>query len=285
MNCLTQLKINYKSDKMNINEKELEILDFWNKNKIFEASLEKTKEGKPYIFYDGPPFATGTPHYGHLLGSIAKDLFARYWTMKGHFVKRVWGWDCHGLPIENIAEKSLGINSKDEIDKMGVKKFNDYCRSKVLGYADEWEKVINRIGRWVDMKNSYKTMDNSYIESVWWAFKSLWEKTIYTKVKNLMYCPRCSTPLSKSEIAMDNSYKTIKDNTAVVRFVLKEKMDGKQVSAIAWTTTLDIASNLAIAVNPKLEYVYVKDNSDDKVYLLGSELVNNFGKIKVTMKY
>ena len=194
-----------------IDQIEKEILNFWNKNKIFEKSLKKTKGKEPYVFYDGPPFATGTPHQGHILGSVAKDLFARFWTMNNKHVLRIWGWDCHGLPIENIAEKELGINSKDEIEKIGVKKFNDYCRKKVLEYDKYWKTFIPRIGRWVDMENSYKTMDNDYIESVWWAFSELWKKDlIYQGEKILMYCPRCSTPLAKAEIAMDNSYKKIK---------------------------------------------------------------------------
>ncbi len=255
---------------------EEEILEFWKKDKTFEKSLEKTKGKKPYIFYDGPPFATGLPHYGHILGSVTKDLFGRFWTMKGQYVRRVWGWDCHGLPIENIAEKDLKINSKDEIEKMGVKKFNDYCRSKVLGYTDEWKKIVERIGRWVNMENCYKTMDNEYIESVWWAFKKLYEKGyVYEGEKILMYCPRCSTPLAKAEIAMDNSYKTIKENTIVVKFKLKDE----DAYVLAWTTTpWTLPSNLALAVNPKLKYVYIKDKSDDTTYILGKEVVSKFFK-------
>ncbi len=265
---------------MEIKDHEEEVLKFWNENNIFEKSMEQTKNLKSYIFYDGPPFATGTPHYGHLLGSFVKDVFGRFWTMNGRFVNRTWGWDCHGLPIENIAEKGLGINSKDEIEKMGVKKFNNYCRSKVLSYTDEWAKVINRVGRWVDMENGYKTMDNSYIESVWWAFKELWKKDyIYEGEKILMYCPRCSTPLSKSEIAMDNSYKKVKDSTVVVKFKLEEQFNGENVFAIAWTTTpWTLPSNLALAVNPKYEYVYVKDKSDGTIYLLAKDLVEGFWK-------
>ena len=133
-----------------IKDIEQEITEFWNKDKTFEKSLEKTSDGKPYIFYDGPPFATGTPHYGHLLASALKDVFPRFFTMKGRYVKRNWGWDCHGLPVENIAEKDLGINSKDEIEKIGVKKFNDYCRSKVLTYDKDWRHYISKLGRWVD---------------------------------------------------------------------------------------------------------------------------------------
>ncbi len=263
---------------MEVNEIEKEILEFWDKNKTFEKSLKKNK--KHYIFYDGPPFATGLPHYGHILGSVAKDVYGRFWTMKGRYVRRVWGWDCHGLPIENIAEKGLGINSKDEIEKMGIKKFNDYCRSKVLEYANAWKEVVKRIGRWVDMENSYKTMDNEYIESVWWAFKQLWEKGyIYEGEKILMYCPRCSTPLAKAEIAMDNSYKNIKEDSIVVKFKLKEKKSNENVYALAWTTTpWTLPSNLALTVNPNLEYVYLKDKSDGNIYLLAKKLVNNFFK-------
>lgn len=265
-----------------INENEKEILEFWRKNKTFEKSLKKTEKFKPYIFYDGPPFATGMPHYGHILGSVTKDLYGRFWTMNNRYVRRVWGWDCHGLPIENIAEKGLGINSKDEIEKMGVKKFNDYCRSKVLGYADAWKSVIERIGRWVDTDNSYKTMDNEYIESVWWAFKTLYDKGyIYEGEKILMYCPRCSTPLAKAEVAMDNSYKNVKDETVVVKFKLKNE----DAYALAWTTTpWTLLSNLALAVNPELTYVYIKDNSDGNTYILSRDLLSKFYKDEKTYK-
>jgi isoleucyl-tRNA synthetase len=262
--------------KKTVSERELEILGFWDENKTFEKSLEKTKDCKPYIFYDGPPFATGMPHYGHLLGSITKDVYGRFFTMNGRYVRRVWGWDCHGLPIENIAEKGLGINSKDEILKMGVKKFNDYCRGKVLGYANDWKTVIKRIGRWVDMDSAYKTMDNSYIESVWWAFKEIYNKGyIYEGEKILMYCPRCSTPLSKAEIAMDNSYHNVKDESVVVKFKLKEE----DVYALAWTTTpWTLPSNLALTVHPELDYVYIRDNNDFNTYLLAKDLVGKFYK-------
>jgi len=262
---------------MTINDTEKEILEFWKKDKTFEKSLEKTKNKKDYIFYDGPPFATGNPHYGHLLCSIIKDAFPRFFTMKGNHVERVWGWDCHGLPIENIAEKELGINSKDEIEKMGVKKFNAFCRSKVLGFADQWEKDINRVGRWVDFKGGYMTMDNSYIESVWWAFKELYKKGyLYEGEKILMYCPRCSTPLAKSEIQQDNSYKIIKDLTVTVKFKL---LDGENTYAIAWTTTpWTLPSNLALTVGPKLEYAFVKDKSDENTYIMAKELIGNFYK-------
>lgn len=257
-------------------EKELEILEFWDKDKTFEKSLEKNKNNENFVFYDGPPFATGLPHYGHLLASMEKDVIPRYQTMKGKYVRRVWGWDCHGLPIENIAEKELGINSKDEIEKMGVEKFNAFCRSKVLGYASEWKKIINRIGRWIDMDNAYKTMDNEFIESVWWIFKEMWNnKLIYEGEKILMYCPRCSTPLAKSEIAMEDAYKKVKDETLTVKFKLKDE----DVYALAWTTTpWTLPANLALTVNPNLKYLYIKDKSDGTIYLLASDLVGKFFK-------
>lgn len=261
---------------VSVNDNEKEVIEFWKKNKTFEKSLKKTENGKPYIFYDGPPFATGLPHYGHLLASILKDVFPRFFTMKGRYVERVWGWDCHGLPVENIAEKELGIDSKEEIEKKGVKKFNNFCRSKVLTYADEWEKYIERIGRWVDFDKGYKTMDLEYIESVWWAFKQLYEKDyLYEGEKVLMYCPRCSTPLAKSEIAMDNSYKNVKDLSVVAKFKIKDESD---TYALAWTTTpWTLPSNLALAVNPEMEYVFVKDK-DGSTYILAKELVSKFYK-------
>lgn len=261
-----------------IKHHENEILKFWKSKKIFEKSLSKSRGKKPYVFYDGPPFATGTPHYGHILGSVTKDIFGRFWSMKGHYVRRVWGWDCHGLPIENIAEQGLKINSKDEIEKIGVKKFNDYCRNCVMDYAHSWEKVIDEIGRWVDMKKSYRTMDNDYIESVWWAFKQLWEKGfIYQGEKVLMYCPRCSTPLAKAEIAMDNSYKNIKEDSLVVKFKLKDE----EAYALAWTTTpWTLPSNLALAVNPNLDYIYVKDKKSGETYLIVKEVLSQFYKDK-----
>jgi len=261
---------------MDVNQEEKRIIEFWKKDKTFEKSLAKTKKGKPYVFYDGPPFATGLPHYGHILASTIKDAVPRFWTMKGRFVKRVWGWDCHGLPIENIAEKELGIKTKDEIEKMGIGKFNAFCRSKVLTYAGEWGKAVERIARWVDFENSYKTMDNNYIESVWWAFKQLYEKGfIYKGEKVLMYCTRCGTPIASSEIAMDQSYRTIKEDTITVKFKIKNE----DAYFLAWTTTpWTLPSNLALTVNPNLKYVYLKDLSDNTIYVLGKEAVSRYFK-------
>ena len=157
-------------------EIEEEILRFWRQNKIFEKSVSKKSPKGDYVFYDGPPFANGLPHYGHILTSIIKDVIPRYWTMKGYKVPRKWGWDCHGLPVENEVEKILQLKSKKDIEKFGIGKFNEEARKNVMLYADEWKKIIPRIGRWADMENDYKTMDVNYTESVWWVFKSLFEK-------------------------------------------------------------------------------------------------------------
>jgi len=259
-----------------IPEKELDLLAYWESDKTFEKSLEQTKNKPEYVFYDGPPFATGLPHHGHLLASVAKDLVPRFWTMKGRHVKRRWGWDCHGLPIETIVEKNLGLKSKGEIDTMGVEAFNAACRSSVMRYASEWGKTIRRIARWVEFENSYKTMDTSYIESVWWAFKQLYDKEyIYKGEKILMYCPRCMTPLAKSEISMDNSYKLVKDLSVAVKF----KLTDEDAFAIAWTTTpWTLPSNLALAVHPDMDYSYIKDLHDGSTYLLAKELIGKFYK-------
>ncbi|MCR4284794.1 MAG: isoleucine--tRNA ligase [archaeon] len=260
-----------------IDDHEQDILKYWEKDKTFQKSLEKTKKCKPYIFYDGPPFATGLPHYGHLLVSVIKDVFPRFFTMNKRNVQRVWGWDCHGLPVENVVEKELNFSSKKDIEKIGVKKFNDICRARVLTFTNEWESFIDRIGRWVDFKNGYKTMDVEYIESVWWAFKQLYEKGyLYEGEKILMYCPRCATPLAKSEIAMDNSYRNTKDLSVVV----KMKIIGEENTyALAWTTTpWTLPSNLALAVHPEIEYAYVRDLSDGNTYILAKELISKYYK-------
>lgn len=263
-----------KLDNKKLPEMELEVLTFWKQDNTFQKSLDIRLDADLFSFYDGPPFATGEPHYGHILGSVTKDIVGRYQTMKGKLVNRRWGWDCHGLPIENIAEKELGISGKDEIEKMGVKKFNDFCRSKVMGYVDIWGKTVERMGRWVDFENSYKTMDVDYIESVWWAFKTIYDKgLIYEGEKVLMYCPRCETPMAKAEIAMDNSYKTVKDDTITVKFKLLDE----DVYALAWTTTpWTLPSNLALTVNPNMDYVYLKDKSDGTTYLMGQTVVGKY---------
>ncbi len=230
-------------------------MKFWEEQKIFEKTLKKTKDKKPYVFYDGPPFATGTPHYGHIVASTMKDVVPRYWTMRGKYVERIWGWDCHGLPIENIAEKELGIKRKTEIEEMGVEKFNEFCRSKVLKYVSEWEKVIARLGRWADMKNAYKTMDLPFMESVWWVFKQLWDKgLIYEGYRSMHICTRCETTLSQQEVA--EGYKDIKDISATVKF---ELADEPGIYLLAWTTTpWTLIGNVALAVGKDIDYEKVE---------------------------
>ncbi|OGG39972.1 hypothetical protein A2116_01740 [Candidatus Jorgensenbacteria bacterium GWA1_49_17] len=244
-------------------EIEEKILKFWDENRVFEKSLEKTKKGKPFTFYDGPPFATGLPHYGHILASTIKDVIPRYQTMRGRFVRRRWGWDCHGLPIEEIVERYLGISGKKEIERIGIGKFNATCRSKVLGFADEWGKMVRRIARWVEFDNSYKTMDKDYMESVWWAFKQIYDKElVYEGRKVLMYCPRCETPVSNFEVAMDNSYKDVTEEAVTVKFKFKKGQKiGKDFVAddrtyiLAWTTTpWTLPGNVALAVGKDISY-------------------------------
>ena len=270
---------------MNLPKVEEEILDFWDEDKTFEKTLEQTKDGEPYYFYDGPPFATGTPHYGHIVQSVSKDVVPRYWTMQGRFVERKWGWDCHGLPIENIAEKELGIVHKKDIEALGVDKFNATCRSMVLSYVSEWEKVIRRLGRWADMKNSYKTMDLSYMESVWWVFKELYGKgLIYEGYRSMHICPRCETTLSQSEVT--EGYKTIKDLSAIAKFHLKsgqkfgnnyETKDSAYI--LAWTTTpWTLLGNVALAVGEKIKYSAIRIKDADGLYFVATDRVKDIFK-------
>ena len=254
--------------KSEIAKKEEEILKFWEDNKIFEKSLKKKAPKGEFVFYDGPPFATGLPHYGNLLSSIIKDVIPRYKTMRGYSVRRRFGWDCHGLPIENMIEKQLGLKNKKEIEKIGINNFNKACRASVLAYANEWKKFIDRIGRWVEFDNSYKTMDVLYMESVWQAIKQIYNKNLlYEGKKVLMYCPRCETPLSKAEVAMDHSYRNITEDSITVKFKLKPNQKignfntNDHISILAWTTTpWTLPANLALAVGEDIEYVKLENN-------------------------
>ncbi len=234
---------------------EEEVLTFWDKARIFEKSVERDAPKGDYVFYDGPPFATGTPHYGHIVASLMKDVVPRYWTMQGYKVERKWGWDCHGLPIENIAEKELGFRQKKEIIEYGIDKFNELCRSKVLGYVEEWEKVVRRLGRWADMKNSYRTMDLDYMESIWWVFKELWDRDlIYEGYRSIHVCPRCETTLSQQEVS--EGYKDVKDLSAIAKF---ELVDEPGTFVLAWTTTpWTLIGNVALAVGADIDYVKLR---------------------------
>ncbi|NLZ74783.1 isoleucine--tRNA ligase [Candidatus Falkowbacteria bacterium] len=242
------------------------VLQFWDEGDIFHKSLNKEAPQGEYVFYDGPPFATGTPHYGHLVGSIMKDVVPRYWTMRGYRVNRKWGWDCHGLPIENIVEKELGTKTKKEIEELGVAQFNNLCRSRVSTYIDDWKKVIKRLGRWADMENSYRTMDLNYMESIWWVFKQIWDKgLIYQDYRSMHICPHCETTLSQSEVT--EGYKDIKDLSAIAKF---ELITEPGTYILAWTTTpWTLIANVALAVGAEIDYVKIKTAEGN--YILAKE--------------
>src|SRR3989344_5062549 len=230
-------------------------LAFWKKNRIFEKSVEREAPNGEYVFYDVPPFATGLPHYGHIVASVIKDAVPRFWTMRGYSVPRVWGWDCHGLPIENIVEKELGFKHKKEIVRYGIDKFNETCRARVLTYAHEWEKIIPRIGRWADMEHAYRTMDKPFMESVWWVFKKIYDKElVYEDYRSMHICPRCETTLSQQEVS--EGYKDVKDISVTVKF---ELVDEPGTYFLAWTTTpWTLPGNVALAVGAEVTYVKVK---------------------------
>lgn len=251
--------------------REEEVLAFWKQHGIFEKSLEKEAPQGDFVFYDGPPFATGLPHWGSLLSSVSKDVVGRYKTMRGYRVPRRWGWDTHGLPIENMIEKELELKSKKDIEELGIARFNEKARASVLRYVSDWKRYVERVGRWVDFDHSYKTMDNSYIEGVWGALKKIHEDgRLYEGKKVLMYCPHCETPLAKAEIAMDNSYKDVTDEAVYVKFqiqnsklqindkfkTLREKIGDSPLYILAWTTTpWTLPGNMALAINQKEDYV------------------------------
>jgi isoleucyl-tRNA synthetase len=245
-------------------EAEKSVLKFWNEKQIFQKSLEKTKKGKNYIFYDGPPFATGLPHHGHIVASTLKDVVPRYFTMKGYHVDRRFGWDCHGLPIEQEIDKKFGMSASDFVAEHGVKKYNDECRGIVDRYVNEWEKTIGRLGRWVDFKNDYKTMDLTFMESVWWVFKSVWDKgLIYQGNKIVPYSSALQTALSNFEAGQN--YQDIQDPAVTV--LVKSKMTPDTYFAIWTTTPWTLPSNLSLCVNAEIEYVKVKD-LEKNIYII-----------------
>ncbi|WP_277675424.1 isoleucine--tRNA ligase [Saccharopolyspora rectivirgula] len=256
-------------------EIERDVLKYWADDKTFRASVEAREAGvngsNEYVFYDGPPFANGLPHYGHLLTGYVKDSVPRYQTMRGRRVERRFGWDCHGLPAEVEAEKQLGITSKAEIESMGVAEFNEVCRTSVLRYTDEWRDYVTRQARWVDFDNDYKTLDLNYMESVMWAFKTLWDKgLIYQGFRVLWYCWRCGTPLSNSETRLDDVYRQRQDPAVTVGLRLQapdKPYDG--ALALVWTTTpWTLPSNLAAAVHPDVDYVLVAPPESGERYVL-----------------
>ncbi len=259
---------------------EKEIIEFWQKNKIFEQSVEKRSQDNCFVFYDGPPFANGLPHYGHLLTGFIKDAFARYQTMLGKRVERRFGWDCHGLPAEMGAEKELKISGRNEIEKFGIERFNGHCRSSVMKFASEWEKYVNRQARWVDFHNDYKTMDKSFMESVIWGFKQLYNKgLIYESVRVVPYSWACETPLSNFETKLDNAYREKVSKAVTVAFELLDKPKQFQnniCKILAWTTTpWTLPSNLALAVGKDIKYCAALVNGN-QVYIFASSYFDKF---------
>lgn len=258
-------------------EREKEVLEYWEKHDIFGRSVRERPENKPYTFYDGPPFATGLPHYGHIVASVMKDVIPRFWTMRGYRVDRVWGWDCHGLPIENIVEKEFDLKSRKDIEAYGVGAFNDRCEGKVMEYAAEWKKVIRRLGRWVDMENAYKTMDLPFMESIWWVFQTLWKRGyIYEGHKSMHLCPRCETTLSNFEVAQ--GYLDVTDISATAAFELTSG-PRKGAHILAWTTTpWTLPGNVLLAVGADMEYAEV--TSEEKTYIVATSCIERVFKGK-----
>ena len=258
------------SNKTDFPALEQEIAAFWEADHTFRKSLERPTGQRPFVFYDGPPFATGLPHYGHLLAGTIKDIVPRYQTMRGHTVERRFGWDCHGLPIEALAQEALGINGAHAIREYGVAAFNEQCRSMVLRYVDEWRRTVTRMGRWVDFDNDYKTMDAAYMESIWWVFKQLWDKgRIYKSYRIMPYSWKLNTPLSNFEAG--SNYKDVQDPAVTVRTRVTSgaPADWGATCLLIWTTTpWTLPANLAICAGPDVDYVAVRDASDGLVYVL-----------------
>ena len=263
------------SDSFDFVKAEHQILQFWREERIFERSLEQTRDKPPYVFYDGPPFATGLPHHGHLVAGTLKDIIPRYWTMKGRYVKRRFGWDCHGLPIEHEIDKKLCLSAQEAVKKLGVATYNAECRSIVHRYVAEWRKTTERLGRWVDFDNDYKTMDTSFMESVWWVFKQLWDKKlIYRGTRVLPFSTALGTVLSNFEAGLN--YREVQDPAVTVLFPLKDE----DAFLAAWTTTpWTLPSNLGLCVGGDIDYVLVEDG-EQKIYLAEAALERYAGKSK-----
>jgi len=249
--------------KVNFPAMEEAVLAFWEKERIFQKSIDNRRGAEEFVFYDGPPFATGLPHFGHFVPGTIKDIVPRFQTMRGKLVERRFGWDCHGLPVENIVEKELGLKSKPDIEAFGVAKFNEACRSTVLRYTKEWKTIMTRAGRWVDFDDDYKTMDVDFMESIWWVQKELWSKgLLYEGYYILPYCPHCGTVLSNHELNL-GGYKDVHDPAVTVKFKLKDESD---TSFLAWTTTpWTLPSNLALSLGPQVEYVKIKDGAESLI--------------------
>jgi len=253
------------SNKINFPEFERDLLSFWREQRIFQKSIEQRPQERPFSFYDGPPFATGLPHYGHLLAGTIKDVIPRYKTMRGFRVERRFGWDTHGLPVEYEVEQALKLKGRPEIEKFGVENFNEECRSIVLRYTSEWRETVERMARWVDFDNDYKTMDRDFMESVWWVFKQLWDKgLIYEGLKVVPYSWRISTPLSNFEANLN--YQDVQDPSVTLRFRVIGEPDSH---LLAWTTTpWTLPSNMALCAGPELTYVKLRECASGTCYYL-----------------
>ncbi|HQJ21975.1 MAG TPA: isoleucine--tRNA ligase, partial [Rectinema sp.] len=280
--------------KVNFSQQEESIVQFWQDQNIFQKSVSQREGAPEFSFYDGPPFATGLPHFGHFVPGTIKDIFPRYKTMRGYHVERRFGWDCHGLPVENLIEKELGLNSKTDIERYGIAEFNEACRGSVLRYVKEWRQIVTRLGRWVDFDHDYKTMEPDYMESIWWVVKSLWDKgLIYEGHYILPYCPRCSTVLSNHELSL-GGYEDVSDPSITVRFKitgLPPSLDDPSLADlangstyfVAWTTTpWTLVSNLALCLGPDIDYVCVIDGSER--YILADSKLGDYYKNPESLK-
>ncbi|KAL4934174.1 isoleucine--tRNA ligase ILS1 [Aspergillus undulatus] len=264
------------------------VLQRWREINAFQRQVELSKGRKPYTFYDGPPFATGLPHYGHLLASTIKDIIPRYWSMKGHYVERRFGWDTHGVPIEYEIDKKLGMSGLDAVAKYGIEKYNEECRAIVMRFASEWRQTIERLGRWIDFDNDYKTMNTPFMESVWWVFKQLFDKgLVYKGFRVMPYSTALNTPLSNFEA--QQNYKDVQDPAVVVTFPL---VDDPETCLLAWTTTpWTLPSNTALAVHPDFEYIKIHDEASGKHYILLETLLRTLykdpkkAKFKIVQKF
>ncbi|KAJ1969386.1 isoleucine--tRNA ligase, partial [Dispira parvispora] len=246
-------------------KEEEKILAYWREIDAFQTSLRQSKGRKPYSFYDGPPFATGLPHYGHLLAGTIKDIVTRFAHQTGHYVERRFGWDCHGLPVEHEIDKKLNITCKEDVMNLGIDKYNAECRAIVMRYQKEWRATVERIGRWIDFDDGYKSLDTSFMESVWWVFKQLYNKDqVYRGVKVMPFSTGCSTPLSNFEASQN--YKDVSDPSITVAFSL---VSDPEVKLLAWTTTpWTLPSNLALCVHPEFEYIKIRDGESGEIYVL-----------------
>ncbi|MEI6892654.1 MAG: isoleucine--tRNA ligase [Pontiella sp.] len=265
------------SSKVSFPAMEEEVIQLWKEQDTFKKSLEIREKSKEFVFYDGPPFATGLPHYGHLLAGTIKDIIPRYQAMRGHYVSRRFGWDCHGLPIEALAQEALGLAGAPAIQEAGVDVFNEQCRSMVTKYVEEWEKTVTRMGRWVDFENDYKTMDTPFMETIWWVFSELWKQGRVYKAHRIMpYSWKLNTPLSNFEAG--RNYQDVQDPAITVSVKLLD-FEFENAFALIWTTTpWTLPSNLAICAGPKIDYVAIKDQETQQVFILAEARLSAYYK-------